>query len=378
MWRPGRSITGLLAISLLISATGSGEAAQARQARWAVCGEWRRVSTDGAVGWAHDVALVSPQEAWIVGYQGGDDSYVPLALHWSGLRWEPEAMPLPRLVSAGLRGVTVVASDQVWAVGFKQIWKEQFGNRPARPFAARWDGRGWTAVPIGLDGLRGWLEAVVRGPNGRIWAVGRERSPRTNVERTLALRWNGSSWHRVPTPRPGDDSLLWDVTVSGGRLWAFGGWRDERHAHALALRWAGDHWRRVDVPVAGELVAGTPGASARLWAVGTSRRGPVVVRWDGARWHVRHPFEGRKVLHDVVAPSPGVVWVVGRRREGPAGSTDRPFVARAVHGAWETDPTPARRGWFAAIAGTPDDLWIAHVKPAAHDPFTYTGALHRC
>ncbi|MGE5227795.1 MAG: hypothetical protein ACM3OO_13050 [Planctomycetaceae bacterium] len=376
MRHDGRSIAGLLAISLLLAGAGSGVAVPATS-RWAVCGEWRRVTTHGAEGWAYDVAVVSPQGAWIVGYQGGDDSYVPLALHWSGLRWERETIPLARGVSAGLRGVSVVAPDEVWAVGFKQVWKQGFGNLPTRPFAARWDGRRWSPVPVKIDGLHGWLEAVV-GAHGRIWAVGRDWTPKTNVERTLTLRWSGSAWHRVPSPSPGALSRLRDVTLTGGRLWALGGWSDARHDHALAVRWTGARWQRVDVPVAGELYAGTPAGVRRLWAVGTSRRGPVVVRWDGARWHVRHPFRGRKVLQDVLAPSPGTVWVVGRRAEGKTGSTERPFVARAVRGAWRSEPTPARRGSFAAIAGTPNDLWIAHVKPAAHDPFTYTNAFHRC
>ena len=57
----------------------------------------------------------------------------------------------------------------------------------------------------------------------------------TLVSQTLILRWNGTSWKRVPSPTPAGGAFLLGVAaVSARNAWAVGG--------GLILRWNGVTW----------------------------------------------------------------------------------------------------------------------------------------
>ncbi|HEY8867300.1 MAG TPA: hypothetical protein VIM22_10220, partial [Solirubrobacteraceae bacterium] len=84
-------------------------------------------------GFPHGVAARSRSDAWIVGSTGGDPSS-PLAWHWNGVRWRLVGAPGPPQLR-GLEAVTIVARDDVWAMG------------PGDDRVVHWDGRRWHVPP---------------------------------------------------------------------------------------------------------------------------------------------------------------------------------------------------------------------------------------
>lgn len=377
-------IISILTMTLAVVPAGAEPARPGGSARWPVCGEWRWVTTHQATGRAKDVAVVSPYEAWTVGYDGGDDSYVPLVLHWGGTRWERLSIPLARAMSAGLEAVTVVSPDDIWAVGFSQIWMDGYGNLPTRPFAARWDGRSWDRVPIGIPELHGWLNGVAAIPGtDDLWAVGSDWSPKTGRLRTLVLRGNGEGWRRVPSP--GGSGDLRDVVTVGASALAVGHLDDaDGVTRTLMSRWTGERWTTVTGPP-GHLEAVDAISANRVFAVGKyqttdgTSKGALVMRRGAGGWSVARKIPGHLDLMEVVVPSFTDAWAVGARVDTAAGWIETPLLLRRHGGPWSVVPAPAKTGWLPAIDGTPHNLWMPRVRPV--DPSgigTRVDMLHRC
>jgi hypothetical protein len=124
--------------------------------------EWSKVSTDHLCveyydywnGWVyrcpdfHGVWGTGPDDVWVVGETAGEwdedgDNYYPssLIVHYDGQAWVPN-----RYVRGIVEGVWGSAPNDVWAVGWSQIW--------------HYDGRGWTSLNVGwplphFDGVWG-------------------------------------------------------------------------------------------------------------------------------------------------------------------------------------------------------------------------------
>ena len=350
--------------------------------RWPVCGQWRWVTTHQATGQAKDVAVVSPYEAWTVGYDGEDDGYRALILHWNRIRWERMSIPAPRLMSTGLEAVTVVSPDEVWAVGFSQVWKENWGQLPNRPFATRWNGHAWARVPLGIPDLHGWLNGVAAIPGtDDLWAVGTSVIPKTGHLRTLALRWDGEVWRRVASPGWGSD--FEDVVTVGATAWAVGHVDDaDGVTRTLMSRWTGERWTIVTGPP-GHLEAVDAVSANRVFAVGTYQKtdgtwkGALVMRRDADGWSVARKIPGHLDLMEVVVPSLTDAWAVGARVDTAAGWIETPLLLRRHGGPWSVVPAPAKVGWFPAIDGTPHNLWMPRVRTSEVGS-ARVDMLHRC
>jgi hypothetical protein len=89
-----------------------------------------------------NVSAASPTDIWAVG-----DSPLPtldwraLIVHWDGTSWSEVRAPFPGDHDTWLEGVTPVASDDAWAVGYHEV-----GPGPLFQIAAHWDGKAWHRV----------------------------------------------------------------------------------------------------------------------------------------------------------------------------------------------------------------------------------------
>jgi hypothetical protein len=118
------------------------------------------------------VSARTGSDAWSVGWAGSTGT-VPIIMHWDGSAWGLSAAPDIDLL--GLEDVSVIAADDVWAVG----------GDDQRGMSFHWDGISWTQI-VGANDQSDLVG--VSGLDARtVWAVGNE-----------IHRWNGSRWRAVP------------------------------------------------------------------------------------------------------------------------------------------------------------------------------------
>ena len=148
-----------------------------------------------------------------------------------------------------------------------------------------WDGSAWARIRPRLPAAVSLLTDVAAVSGRDAWAVGLLRN-----NQTLTLRWDGTAWHRVPSPCTRECELAAVAAASGRDVWAAG----SASQKPLTLHWDGKAWRRVPAPAAGGgYLIGLTAVSARdLWAVGhtdlnaiTGNAAIIIEHWTGLAWH---------------------------------------------------------------------------------------------
>jgi hypothetical protein len=181
------------------------------------------------------------------------------------------------------------------------------GTSPTGPLIMRFDGSRWTETPRpGTDELaahhpevrdiHGYqLEGVFARSATDAWAVGYASGMTSGVELVqfaVAMRWDGTAWRFVPTPRAGETeafTLRGVVAFGPDDAWAVGSYHSPDSGKLpLAMHWDGTSWtadaqvwpRAYDSRGALYAAARTPYAQT-LWAVGED------ASWDeltGTSW----------------------------------------------------------------------------------------------
>lgn len=232
------------------------------------------------------VAAVSANDVWAVGYRGGTKTETPietLILHWDGARWSQ--VPSPNISGGAnqLFGVTAIAANDIWAVGFAG----------GAPLAMRWNGSVWSIVPVEPNGgLRSEKLTAVSGADGNeVWAVGDGKGIFTNQTFATIRHWDGARWTEKVC-RAASASNPPDGYEGGGPDAYFTG------VAAAAIN--------------------------DVWVVGVRGSGPTILHWDGQAWTtVSHPraFPNSATLRAVTTSSGGNVWSAGIEIEvSPSGS----------------------------------------------------------
>ena len=185
---------------------------------------WSRVPVPqfGVPTHLRGVRAISPTNVWVVGSEGSAST---LILHWNGAGWTRIASPNPDPFSNVLHAVEL-APNSLIAVGQQARSKTSTGVPPGtRTLAMRWNGAGWTTVATPNVGDEDTLRGVASNGDGAVTAVGYFQNTTTGSLRTLAERWNGSSWSLRATPNVGgaDNLLRAASTIPGStNVWAVG------------------------------------------------------------------------------------------------------------------------------------------------------------
>jgi hypothetical protein len=237
--------------------------------RWSGA-SWQPVALpSGTTGKLLAAASSSPTDLWAV----GDDNHGhALVLHSAGGTWS--RVPVPDFVpSIQLRGVRAFGASDVWVVG---------SEGTAGTLTLHWNGAGWTRVGSpNTDPYSNILHAAGGFGPRDMWAVGQQARSKTSTgvppgTRTLAMHWDGSRWNPVATPNLGDEDTLRGVVGNvGGGVTAVGYFQDTTTGalRTLAERWNGTSWAVRPSPNVGAadnlLRAASPiPGSPDVWAVG--------------------------------------------------------------------------------------------------------------
>jgi hypothetical protein len=219
---------------------------------------------DGAASALVDVDVVSATDAWAVGwaYEAFDEHHsAPLTMHWDGSEWTV-------MYTGGRSAVDMRSPTDGWAVGYA----DSLGGDYA--YITRWDGTAWRySANFSLD----WYLADIVAVSGtEALAVGSA----DRVGRPLVLRWNGRSWVRLRAPALDDVSPAWLNALTAtpdGTIYAVGGRRNAAgEERPFVVRWNGTTWSRMPVSTSSRSphLAGVVALSDhRVIAVGDRKRG---------------------------------------------------------------------------------------------------------
>jgi hypothetical protein len=262
-----------------------------------------------------------------------------LDIGWNGVSWKVE------LRSSPFTRVSCAAPDSCMAVGVTS------GGQPESGY---FDGRNWTLEPMPRPGHPAQsitLAAVSCAGPGFCLAVGDyssgvgARPSPTAWDKTVAERWNGSSWQVTGSADVASWEQLSAVSCTSPRACTAVG-SSASGQFTLAERWDGSTWTTQQVPdvnPAGytQLTAVSCSSASACMAAGTYNGGisAVAESWNGAAWQL-HPMPSPPQPEPFVRPA-------GLSCTGPAAcaaaGTDGRTLAEIWAGAhWQITPTPAR------------------------------------
>ena len=182
-------------------------------------GTWRQFTTPAVTvsDVLESVDATGASDAWAVGW-GSTSPFggtaVGITVRWNGSGWA--SVPIPQPSPVMLFGVEALTPNDVWAVG-----QTYLGGAHWIPIALHWDGVRWTRTAVGSFPNGGALRDIVALSPTRIYAVGLDGEG-TNA-RSLVLRWDGTAWTREATPSPPVGPKLFGVAaVAPATVWAVG------------------------------------------------------------------------------------------------------------------------------------------------------------
>jgi len=285
---------------------------------WAV-GSWGQNGGRGLIehwdGTNWSVAAVLPQGTLLIGVaaQSSNDIWAvgqnvtqTLVEHWNGRQWV--AVPSPNVGSAynTLHAVCIISHNDAWAVGYSL----SLGTDNVY-ILMHWDGTSWSLVN-GPPANSSILLSVKAFATDDVWAVGYKDYDNTHgTSSTFTLHWDGTTWSEIPTPNAttGFNNLIGVDGNAPDDVWAVG----YSSLGGLAMHWDGISWTVVPTPVdEGWFVAVKAFSATNVCAVGTLGNQPGSARWDGTRWRVipTPPLNNSGFL-SAISGRPGSIWAVG-------------------------------------------------------------------
>ncbi len=170
------------------------------------------------------VAARATNDAWAVGTrQVASGGLVTRVESWDGTRWR--VVPSPNPDQSGLNELNGVAAvpttaGTVWAVG---SYSKPIANFGTLSLILRRTGGSWQVQSSPTFTPEDHLEAVDATGANHAWAVGwGSTSPFGGTAVGIALRWNGSGWSSVPIPQPSPMMLFGVAASAPDDVWTVG------------------------------------------------------------------------------------------------------------------------------------------------------------
>jgi hypothetical protein len=310
------------------------------------------------------IDAVSDDDAWATGtaFTGSGGTAAPLLEHWDGTSWRRVRLPVKVSSSVGqdiVANVGVLSADDVWAITFKgrylrlhddrwttgllpdtknrkvvidsvktfgpaDVWAFGYRSvgRPSRlafaPYAARFDGRRWTTIPVPGRGILDPASAISAND---LWAVvGVPFGVRGVPSTATVLRWNGARWLRVPVQPnlPKHASVVGILAANDSDVWIGGSVPNGKGGTSeMARHWNGKSWTQASPHTAatsqdfylGSFVTDGRGG---FWAIGGNLNLGAQRLWhhSAGRWSA--PIRSRWQLYQLAAvPDSTSTWGVG-------------------------------------------------------------------
>jgi hypothetical protein len=284
----------------------------------------------------------------------------PLAETWNGASWTVKTVPMPSGTQFGyLRGVSCTSATACTAVGAAGPT-----NLPTQPLAERWNGTSWAVqtVPNPANTIDVTFTGVSCTSGTACTAVGSARNTIAGHSVALAERWNGSSWAVQTSPNPSGAGAieLTGVACTGASECIAVGYYTSSGAvffpdKTLAERWNGSSWSIQTTPnPSGATAAILDGISCSAGTACTAVGGystttnlpnqTLAERWNGASWTIQstpNPASGTPLLGGVSCPAAAACTAVG---SAAPGSSSTPLIEHWNGASWAIQSAPSPAG----------------------------------
>jgi hypothetical protein len=291
-----RWMAGAVTVLAVVAGLAASGPATASSSAWY---QTYQVSRSGSFS---QIAAISRTNIWAVGDlwgKKGNTIYQPFIRHYAGSGWTTVTIP----------GSPKFESDQVSASAANNVWV--FGLTPssvAHSMAYRYDGSHWHKIPVPAEtDLQG---AVARGPNN-VWAIGSSATvfaPGSHVSASV-FHWNGTKWrgYNLAHGKLIPESIS---ASAGNNVWIAGAVWTGSVARAVAYRWNGTGWHDTGLP---RVLTDIPGvsvfSSANVWIGWDSSDKSHAMHWDGQHWHtLTIPNDVYANTRNVVPDGQGGYW----------------------------------------------------------------------
>ena len=277
------------------------------------------------------------------------------AMAWDGTTWTQLTLAQPGTAATTLPGIACRSATACMAAG-------AYGtlDGASLPLAEQWNGSTWQIrrTPGPGDAFNG-LSGVSCASATRCMAVG-NRINGSDVQVTLAERWDGRRWQVLATPSPGPHlNVLNSVSCPAAADCMAVGYYDAAGGHqALAEQWTSGSWTTLVIPHNGTLNAVSCPAVNSCMAVGTylsaGRPQALTVTWNGATWTVQSsPVLGGSLTEFIgVSCTSGSNCMAAGEHDTRQGTPVVALTARWNGSAWTvlTTPTPDRAGRLTSVS----------------------------
>ena len=165
------------------------------------------------------VSADDTDDVWAVGSVALGATFIE---HFDGTSWSVVPSSGPGNGQKNLFGVTAIAPNDAWAVGFFVEVLNQ--DRPQKTLIEHWDGKSWKVVPSPNVGgqnsqtISNQLRGVIAVSANDVWAFGDTDAFGPSKITNLVLHWNGTVWAIVPAPSPNPRHTLIDDVITGGTV----------------------------------------------------------------------------------------------------------------------------------------------------------------
>lgn len=232
---------------------------------------WNTVSSPSfgtTVSELEGAAAIAANDIWAVGIEAGNAGSLGLILHGDGVNWD--VVSHPNLGNDNLRAVAAAAANDVWAVGDYHPAPTGSTPIPSQTEILHYNGTDWHVVASPNVGTGGnWLKGVAVVAANDVWAIGNESE--SNLDHAFLLHWDGTSWSHDTLA----DGALQAVVLQGinarsaTEIWAVGRGQGDLE-RPFTMHWNGVSWDQVSTHIDnfGELDSVAALAPNDVWAVG--------------------------------------------------------------------------------------------------------------
>jgi hypothetical protein len=244
------------------------------------------------------VSVLASDDVWAVGhmFDSNTQHFTSVIQHFDGKKWSLVACP--HFASGDqLFAVKAIASDDVFAVG-----ELHSDSQEPLPLIEHFDGMTWVVVPAPKlkNGQTLTLGAIAALSHSDVWVTGFSQPLQPVV-----LHFDGQKFANVPFPSLPRATLAGITAIADDDVWAVGAQPKGNNEATLAAHWDGKRWTIVPTPnltQSNALRSVSAISSSDVWAAGCTSCGAdigvnqvvLVEHWDGKQWSINPtPLIGR-------------------------------------------------------------------------------------